>query len=190
MHQNLWAKLKWLSSGLPNRRLRVQIPSLTPDIFDFRFAICDLFSIRNRTRARSFNRQNAGLQNRSSLFKSKRACQIYRRRERKTWFLKSHFPHNSFSRKASQIGLATVLKTAAKFFAYRFESYVFRQFFTRLRSSTESERKNTNLEVAGSNPAEVAIFSNSFRGRPTGRTLDFESRNKGSNPFPEAKLFY
>ena len=58
--------------------------------------------------------------------------------------------------------------------------------FTWLRSSTESERKNTNLEVAGSNPAEVA---KSFRGRPTGRTLDFESRNKGSNPFPEANSF-
>lgn len=27
-----------------------------------------------------------------------------------------------------------------------------------------------------------------FRGRLTGRTLDFESGNKGSNPFPEAKF--
>ena len=59
-------------------------------------------------------------------------------------------------------------------------------FFIWLRSSTESERKNTNLEVAGSNPAEAA---NQFRGRQTGRTLEFESRNKGSNHFPEAKLF-
>lgn len=33
--QILWAKLKRLSVGLPNRMLRVRFPSLTPEIFDF-----------------------------------------------------------------------------------------------------------------------------------------------------------
>lgn len=59
--------------------------------------------------------------------------------------------------------------------------------FLRLRSSTELERKNSNLEVAGSNPAEVTKL---FRGSPIGRTLDFESRNRGSNPFPEANFIF
>jgi hypothetical protein len=32
----------WLSAGLPNRMLRVRFPSLTLDICDFQFSICDL----------------------------------------------------------------------------------------------------------------------------------------------------
>ena len=59
------------------------------------------------------------------------------------------------------------------------------------RSSTESEQFTTNEQVGGSSPLALSnLFHKSFRGRPTGRTLDFESRNKGSNPFPEAKTFY
>lgn len=58
----------------------------------------------------------------------------------------------------------------------------------------DRERKNSNLEVAGSNPAEAIsipdclrrVKSQIFRVRPTGRTLDFGSRNRGSNPLPEA----
>ncbi len=93
-----WAKLKWLSSGLPNRMLRVQIPSLTPNSnslgaqasclhwaqerekslhkFDieilakvFRLSrgnLCRQDACAPDPQACSFNRQNAGLQNRSS----------------------------------------------------------------------------------------------------------------------------
>lgn len=149
--------------------LQVQIPSLTP----------------NFSQARSFNRQNTGLQNRKFQFKSERACQFPIEEQRaKSLCLTSHI---FLSRKISLIGKAVVLKTIAQQVACGARVLHLPPNFTWLRSSTESERENTNLEVAGSNPAEAA---KSFRGRPTGRTLDFESRNKGSNPFPEAKCFY
>ena len=148
--------------------LRVQIPSLTPTFLQ----------------ACSFNRQNVGLQNRSFQFKSERACQFPTQSKEQKVFAS---PLTFFlSRKISLIGKAVVLKTIAHV-ACGFESCIFRQISIRLRSSTDLERENTNLEVAGSNPAEAA---KSFRGRPTGRTLDFGLRNKGSNPFPEANSFY
>ena len=57
----------------------------------------------------------------------------------------------------------------------------------RLRSSMDLERKITNLEVARSSRAGAFSFF-LFRSRPTGRTPDFESGNRGSNPFSEARF--
>lgn len=48
----------------------------------------------------------------------------------------------------------------------------------------EIERNRAKVEVARSSRAWSTKF---FRGRPTGRTSDFESENGGSNPSPEAK---
>ena len=78
----------------------------------------------------------------------------------------------------------------------------------------ESEQLATNEQVGGSSPSVFAIFSSgdeckassdqffklnlagsspafpakTFRGRLIGRTLGSEPGNKGSNPFPEAKI--
>lgn len=57
----------------------------------------------------------------------------------------------------------------------------------RLCSSTELERRITNPEVVSSN---LTRASKLFRVRPTGRTLDFESGNRGSNPLPEARFYF
>ena len=80
------------------------IPVAHSNIFGCRFGICKFHAfkqskIRNHKSkqwARSFNRQNAGLQNRSFQFKSERACQTNFPKERKKNVISSpasHSPH-------------------------------------------------------------------------------------------------
>ncbi len=52
--------------------------------------------------------------------------------------------------------------------------------YSRLRSSIGLEHPAFNRRVAGSSPAGVITLAD----RLTGRTLDFESGNTGSNPVP------
>jgi hypothetical protein len=68
---------------------------------------------------------------------------------------------------------------------WRFESFRLRQFFFRGDECKASRDQFFKLTLAGSSPAFPA---KTFRGRLIGRTLGSEPGNKGSTPFPEAKL--
>jgi hypothetical protein len=113
--------------------LRVQIPSLTPllrlcssdGISERKFPKLEvarssrakailfwIFISSKFTKVRSFNWQNAGLQNRSFQFKSERACQIFLNERGKIRLPISHLTF-FLSRKISLIGKAVVLKTIA-----------------------------------------------------------------------------
>lgn len=89
------------------------------------------------------------------------------------------------TRKASRIGMAVVLKTAALFTRIEVRVFCFPSIFLRLCSSTELERKFTNLEVVSSNLTKVFLF----RVRLIGRTHCFGQWKIGSNPLPEVSFF-
>lgn len=49
--------------------------------------------------------------------------------------------------------------------------------------SPKAEKQRTKIKVPSFYPS--SLISHLFRGRLTGRTADFESVNRGSNPLPE-----
>lgn len=141
LYNFLWAKLKWLSSGLPNRMLRVQIPSLTP-IFTFYLRLCSSDGMKERkfpklevarsSRVKAFQifRRVVSIGktsvSKTKVLRSNRSVPASFQHRAKASSLLPHLSHFSRGRYAKQV-MAVVLKTIAQQVACGFESCTFRQ---------------------------------------------------------------
>ena len=147
--------------------LRVQIPSLTPNVLQ----------------ACSFNRQNVGLQNRSSPFKSERACQfLISNKEQRAKVFASLLTIFSL-RKISLIGKAVVLKTIAQQVACGFESCIFRQillgFVAQRNQSARIRILRLRVQILPKSPVCFGVV------QPAGRlTLNQETKVRILSPKP------